>query len=78
MLQRRANTFNSLVKLCKEAHKAYKEKHSNQLSGLMEQYKNLESLLVAEGVSMPKRDWISPVEAELLIREYSARKNAKN
>ena len=78
MVQRRADTYNSLVKLCKDVHKEYKEKHPNQLNSLMEQYKNLESMLVAEGASMPKRDWLSPVEAELLIREYTARKNAKN
>lgn len=76
--KKRAELYNSLVKLCKDAHKAFKEKHPNELKGLMEQYKDLESLLVAEGASVPKRDWLSPVEAELLIREYTARKNAKN
>lgn len=76
--QKRAELYSSLVKLCKDAQKAYQEKHPNELKGLMEQYKNLESLLVVEGASVPKRDWLSPVEAELLIREYTARKNAKN
>ena len=76
--QKRVEMYTTMVKLCKDAQKAYKENHPNQLNGLMEQYKNLETLLVAEGASVPKRDWLSPVEAELLIREYTARKNAKN
>ena len=76
--QKRADTYNSMLKLCKDAHKAYQEKHPNELKDLMEQYKTLEYSLIAEGVSVPKRDWLSPVEAELLIREYTARKNAKN
>ena len=77
-VQKRVDMYASLVKLCKDAQKAYKENHPNQLNSLMEQYKNLETMLVAEGASVPKRDWLSPVEAELLIREYTARKNAKN
>lgn len=73
---RRQNIYMSMAKICHDFTKEYKAKKDKKLRNLMTQYKTQEVLMQVEGLKYPKRDWLAPGEAELMIREWERRRNA--
>lgn len=73
--QRLGELYDVFVKICQNAAKEYQAKHPNNLNYLMEEYKKTEYYIIVSHGKVPKRDWITPLEAEVLIREYIKRLN---
>lgn len=85
---KRMNICAELAKLCKESVDTYKKKaeggNTRSLENYMGQYANFEALMQMNGIKYPQRQWLTPTEAELLIRKFylkqmqeAAAKNAK-
>lgn len=73
--QKRAKLCSELNKLCLDAIKAFKNIHtSSQLDNLMAQYTLLEIAIRKEGLKLPKREWLTPLEAELAIQRLPKQK----
>ena len=65
---KRMNMCNTMAQLCKDTKEAYNDpKKHNKLANYMGIYSNYEYAMTAEGIRMPKRNWLTPAEADLLI-----------
>ena len=65
---KRMNMCKTMAQLCKDAKEAYDdEKQHNKLVNFMGVYSNYEYAMAAEGIKLPKRNWLTPSEADLLI-----------
>ena len=65
---KRMNMCKTMAQLCKDAKEAYNDpKKHNKLANYMGIYSNYEYAMTSEGIRMPKRNWLTPAEAELLI-----------
>ena len=65
---KRMNMCKTMAQLCKDTKEAYNdEKLHNKLANYMGVYSNYEYAMVAEGIKLPKRNWLTPSEADLLI-----------
>ena len=65
---KRMNMCKTMAQLCKDAKEAYNDpKKHNKLGNYMGIYSNYEYAMTSEGIRMPKRNWLTPAEADLLI-----------
>ena len=65
---KRMNMCKTMAQLCKDTKEAYNDvKLHNKLANYMGVYSNYEYAMVAEGIKLPKRNWLTPAEADLLI-----------
>ena len=65
---KRMNMCKTMAQLCKYTKEAYNDaKLHNKLANYMGVYSNYEYAMVAEGIKLPKRNWLTPSEADLLI-----------
>ncbi len=68
---KRMNMCRMMAQLCKDAREAYNnEKLHGKLSNYMGTYSNYEYAMTVEGIKLPKREWLTPSEAELMIVRY--------
>ncbi len=60
--------YRELTKICQDIGDAYKEQNGGKIYPLMGAYRRCEANLLLEGVSVPKREWLTTHEAEMLTR----------
>ncbi|MBR0458206.1 MAG: hypothetical protein IJJ26_03120 [Victivallales bacterium] len=70
--------YKEIVDIAKKFFKEYPKKRPNNLQKLMADYRATEQKLIMAKQPIPKRTWLSSVEAELLIRQVEANQNKKS
>jgi len=68
-----AGYYRDLAKICQDINTAYKEQNGGKLYPLMTAYRRSEANLLLEGVKVPKREWLTTYEAEMLSRAIANR-----
>ncbi len=68
-----AGYYRELAKICQDIVAAYKEQNGGKIYPLMIAYRRGEANLLLEGVSVPKREWLTTHEAEMLSRAIARR-----
>ena len=68
-----AKYYRELAKICQDIAAAYKEQNGGKIYPLMSAYRRCEANLLLEGVSVPKREWLTTHEAEMLARAIANR-----
>ena len=65
---KRMNMCKTMAKLCKDVKEAYNDpKMHSKLTNYMGIYSNYEYAMTVEGIKLPKRNWLTQAEANILI-----------
>ena len=65
-----------MAKICEEMVAAYKSRTVSKLAASIRQYNDHAELMLNEGAKLPKREWLTEDEAELVYRIQEAGKRA--
>jgi|GEM_PF-2630625 hypothetical protein len=73
---RQQELYQRMAKICEEMVAAYKSRTVSKMAASIRQYNDHAELMLNEGAKLPKREWLTEDEAELVYRIQEAGKRA--